>query len=64
MDEKEILRKVAKFLMLKWEPTIVDAETHKRKLGKVAKEIGVPVDELREVVDPMIRELVDEMLAE
>jgi len=42
---------------------LVSNNEFKRNLGNVAKSIGIPEAEIREVIEPVIRRLMDEMLA-
>ncbi len=64
MDPKrqgEIALMVVKYLMRK--RGIQLSQSHTREFGNAAKDIGVPVEELRLFVKPLAQELLDECFA-
>jgi len=54
----EIALKVVKHLMRKRGVTL--SQNNMREFGNAAKEIGVPVEELKQFAQPLVQELLDE----
>ena len=61
MEKEKILEGIAKEF-LRRHGSFKKAEDFKRELGNAAKNIGCSTEELQSVVNPLIRELTEEMI--
>lgn len=61
--ENEILRGMIKMALLQKAVRITRTNEFHREISAIAKELGVSVEEVREIVVPMITELFNEMIA-
>lgn len=61
-QEREALHAILKEMMLERRVRITSSSEFKRKLGRLSKKTGISTDELREVFEPVIRGLFEEMI--
>lgn len=65
MPEREmvVLRTILKEMMKKGRVRITSSSEFQRELGNLCKRTGISTDELRGVLEPMVRDLVEEMFS-
>lgn len=61
--EAELIRKMLKVVLVEKKMfEITTSSNYRRKLGSIAKEFGLSIDETRELVTPIITEMFNEMV--